>query len=260
MKFALVGGERREAGPGLSAACPVCAAAMIAKCGDIKVRHWAHRSTSDCDHWWEPETEWHRAWKNNFPNEWQEIIHTSKTGEAHIADVMTDGGVVLEFQHSFLQPAERQSREQFYPKMVWLVDGTRRKRDRKQFFGSLRGPMFGQSPIYSASINESALLRDWGASCAPVYFDFGTGETDDTSGSDTAALWRLNPGSRDGGVYLLRVPRAEFLRVHLAGAPFEEQCAGLIEDVHDYFRRQQARRPLDAFERYSALRRTRRRF
>ena len=39
VKFAVVEGERREAEPGLSAACPVCGTAMIAKCGDIKVRH-----------------------------------------------------------------------------------------------------------------------------------------------------------------------------------------------------------------------------
>jgi len=261
MKFAIVKGERREAEPGFSAACPVCGAAMIAKCGDIRVRHWAHRRTSDCDRWWEPETPWHRAWKNHFPPRWQETIHPTANGEKHIADVKTDRGVVLEFQHSPLDAAERQAREDFYPKMVWVVDGTRRKRDRKQFFESLRGPMFGQTPIYSVSINDSALLRDWGASKVPVYFDFGIGETGDTSGFDTTALWRLNPRTRDGNVYLLRVPRAEFVRVHLVGEFYDEQCAGLFEQVDDYLRQQQARQSLVAFERYSAQRaRARRRF
>jgi hypothetical protein len=121
--------------------------------------------------------------------------------------------------------------------------------------------MFGQSPIYSVAISDSALLRDWSASRVPVYFDFGTGETGDTSGFDTTALWRLNPRTQDGNVYLFRVPRAEFVRVHLVGEPYDEQCAGLIEQVDNYFRQQQAPRTLCAFERYSAQRvRARRRF
>ena len=132
-----VEGERREAEPGLSGKCPVCGDAMIAKCGQRKIRHWAHRGTRTCDHWWENETEWHRAWKNHFPQGWQEIVQQSKNGEKHIADVKTDSGVVLEFQHSFLREDERESREIFYPKMVWVVDGRRRKRDRKQFSASL---------------------------------------------------------------------------------------------------------------------------
>src|SRR5215475_7083918 len=108
MKFAVVGGERSEAQPGLSAECPVCGGAMIAKCGDHRVHHWAHRAACSCDHWWETETEWHRAWKNHFPEDWQEKVRRSQDGEKHIADVETDRGVVLEFQHSFLRRDERE--------------------------------------------------------------------------------------------------------------------------------------------------------
>ena len=39
MKLAIVEGERREAQPGLSAECPACGAAMIAKCGPDRVWH-----------------------------------------------------------------------------------------------------------------------------------------------------------------------------------------------------------------------------
>jgi competence protein CoiA len=258
MKFALVGGERREAEPGLSAECPVCRAAMIPKSGDVRVPHWAHRRTSDCDHWWEPETEWHRASKNHFPKDWQEIVHTSESGEKHIADVKTESGMVIEFQYSFLNPDERVSRENFYPKLVWVVNGQRRKRDRKQFFASLGSPLSISPvvPIYSVPMNESALLRDWGASRVPVYFDFGTDKTEETLRFDTDALWRLNPRTRHGSAYLVRVPRTQFVRIHLKGEPFEESCAELVELVDNYFR-EQARQPLVAFERYSARRRRR---
>ena len=137
-KFAVVEGQRQEAQPRLSGKCPGCGAAMIAKCGQLRVWHWAHRGTRTCDPWWEPETEWHRNWKNKFPEIWQEIIHRSETGEKHIADVKTGSGMVLEFQHSNLHHDERVSRENFYPKMVWVVNGRRRVRDRARFFASLR--------------------------------------------------------------------------------------------------------------------------
>jgi len=66
-----------------------------------------------CDPWWE-ETTWHRDWKAMFPVEWQEVVHHAPNGERHIADVRTEHGFVLEFQHSPLEPVERQARESFY--------------------------------------------------------------------------------------------------------------------------------------------------
>jgi hypothetical protein len=172
MKFAVVEGKRQEAQPGLSGECPDCRAAMIAKCGDVRVRHWAHRGARTCDPWWEPETPWHRAWKNYFPEDWQERSCTSEKGERHRADVKTDSGVVLEFQHSPLNQAERESREKFYPKLVWVVDALRRKGDRKHFFASLGSRKRANVPIYSipiidgnyppSMIEGGALLRDWG--------------------------------------------------------------------------------------------------
>src|SRR5262245_33578258 len=109
MRFAVVEGERREAQPGLAAECQVCGHAMIPKCGEYRVWHWAHKGTRTCDPWWESETEWHRAWKNHFPKDWQEIIRWSEDGEKHIADVMTESGIVLEFQHSYLRREEREA-------------------------------------------------------------------------------------------------------------------------------------------------------
>ena len=138
MKFSTIEGQRREAEPGLSAACPSCGGAMIAKCGAHRVWHWAHQGVRVCDPWWESETHWHRAWKNEFPVGWQEVIHTAQSGEKHIADVKTKTGTVIEFQHSFLKAEERTSREAFYGKMVWVVDGRRRVRDATQFYRSFR--------------------------------------------------------------------------------------------------------------------------
>ena len=72
MRFALIDNIRTEAQPKLSGLCCCCSMPVIAKCGRQKMWHWAHKSKTDCDNWWEPETEWHRNWKNNYLAEWQE--------------------------------------------------------------------------------------------------------------------------------------------------------------------------------------------
>jgi len=115
MKFAVVSDQRIEATPEAKGECPGCGDPVIAKCGKQKIWHWAHKGTRTCDPWWEPETEWHRAWKANFPNVQQEVRHQdTETGEWHIADVKVASGLVLEFQHSAISAQEIESREAFY--------------------------------------------------------------------------------------------------------------------------------------------------
>ena len=227
MRYALVGETRQEAKPGLSGVCPGCGKPMVAKCGEIRIWHWAHPQRSHCDPWWEGETEWHRNWKDRFPADWQEIVHRAENGEHHIADVRTDRGWVLEFQHSYIKPEERRSREAFYPQLVWIVDGTRRQRDQPKFNEKLKearqvyvlGRPMGK-PRYRIRARhhvnlwridfpkESALLRDWAESTAPMYIDFGgcNPPEDDT-------LWRVIQIIHRG-VYLAPMSRSLFLQYH----------------------------------------------
>jgi competence protein CoiA len=175
MEYALVSGQREEARPelrGVKGVCPYCREPVIAKCGDVRVWHWAHRGKRTCDVWWEPETDWHRGWKDHFPNTWREAIHFAHDGEKHIADVKTESGTVLEFQHSRLSRDERESRESFYPNMAWVVDALRRVQDRPQFLASLEtAAIHKRKPlVISLPANQGALLRDWTASRAPVFF------------------------------------------------------------------------------------------
>lgn len=175
MKYAVVEDQRQEAQPGRSGICPACGNPMIARCGDVRVHHWAHRGGRNCDTWWENETEWHRTWKNQFPVNWQEIVLSAENGERHIADVRTDQEWVLEFQHSKIDTDERTARELFYQKLVWIVDGTRRKRDQKQFIKALKDriPCIKEFNLFKIPLpDECALLRDWIGSKALVFFDF----------------------------------------------------------------------------------------
>lgn len=200
MKFALVDNERREAEPRMHGLCPVCGQPVIAKCGEYKINHWAHVARADCDKWWEAETDWHRAWKNNFAPEWQEVImHDDKTGEKHVADVRTPDGLVIEFQHSSIKPDEQRSREAFYKEMVWVVDGTRCPSDSIRFFKEPRCQL-GKSVYFDCY--EEAFPRNWRSSKVPVIMDFGTPP------KEPDYLYCLLPRQKT----LVRILRQDFIR------------------------------------------------
>jgi competence protein CoiA len=182
MRYALVEAEKAEAAPKSKGICPHCNSPMIAKCGRVKVWHWAHQGNPPCDPWWESETEWHRNWKDEFPKEWQEVSKVdSETGEKHIADVKTPFGLVIEFQHSIIKPEERVSREKFYKQMVWVVDGNRGELDEDHFNIGLSGPIETSPLAFRIEWwSKSRLFHNWCESNCKVYIDFGKD-----------VLWRL---------------------------------------------------------------------
>lgn len=212
MRFALVNGERQEAQKGLSGMCPGCNQPVVAKCGKIKIKHWAHRGELICDSWKENETNWHRTWKGYFPNDWQEIHHISESGEKHIADVRTDQNFVLEFQHSYLNHEERKSRQDFYKKLIWVVHAKTRKRDQEKFLSLLnKGIQIKQNlPLLMLRgfLDECALLRDWAGSPAPIFFDF----------DETSTLWYLLPQSTVSQAYVVKFSKEYFIELHREGA------------------------------------------
>lgn len=213
-KFAIVDGQRREAERGLVGTCQVCGSPMIAKCGEQRIHHWAHKGVLRCDHWWEPETEWHRNWKNMFPPEWQEVVHYAANGEKHIADVKTDKERVVEFQHSHLNPEERRAREAFYGPMDWVVNGLRRKRDKPNFYEGINAlrpyAIIQRVPCYKMPSEECAVLRNWASSARDVFFDFGAAEEDAVRFGEPI-LWHLDAKSPAGWAILTPVPTAWFI-------------------------------------------------
>jgi competence protein CoiA len=226
MKLALLNGQRQEAQPRLSGECQACGRPMIARCGEERVWHWAHKGRLLCDRWWENETEWHRAWKGQFPLDWQEVVHRDGSGERHIADVKTADGWVIEFQHSHIKPDERRSRETFYsPKLTWVVDGTRRQRDRVQLIrawneGAPRGKL-----MRKVFADDCRLLREWSGSDAPIFFDFGEVDT---------LVWLLTAKSRYGSAYIGQFSRAKFVENHSIMGQFEKSVNYIVKLVADY--------------------------
>lgn len=171
MRYALIDGVRREAQPKLDGLCPGCKEKVIAKCGKHVVWHWAHTSRH-CDPWWETETEWHRNWKNRFPIEWQEVsLIDPGTQELHIADVRTPAGLVLEFQHSTIDPSEVEARQHFYQKIIWVVDGRKNDFDGFNFTNGRTRP--NQHGIVEFRwFSRSKLFDRWHIT-KPVFIDFG---------------------------------------------------------------------------------------
>ncbi len=168
-----------EAWPNGRGECPQCGDELVAKCGEVVEWHWAHKS-KDCDPWSEPESEWHRTWKNCFDKQHQEVVLPP-----HRADVKINN-VVIEFQKSNISQGEIRQREKFYGDMVWVLNTV-------DFRGNieLRRP----TPKPPAIVNHSSPLsegyftfrwrhprKSWFAAERPLFFDIGIGsfERDDT--------------------------------------------------------------------------------
>jgi hypothetical protein len=190
-------------------------------------------------------------------------VHHAETGEKHIADVKTGRGWIIEFQHSYLKPEERRSRDAFYRKLIWVVDGTRRKRDKAQFLKAWNEgvPVGANSLVRRAFSDDCVLLREWAGSNAPIFFDFG----------DPQVLWWLFARSAGGSTYLAPYSRATFVESHRGAAPeigrefdaFMNDIPTLVADYESHLRApsltRPATQPVQGFQPYLAFRNRRRR-
>lgn len=203
MRFALHNQIRIEAERGTKGQCPACGAALVAKCGTVRVPHWAHKGQRHCDPWWENETEWHRDWKQHFPGHWQEVLARSESREIHVADIKTPNGLVVEFQHSPISVPERDSREDFYGNMIWVLDGLRAKTDFGSFYDHVHFHA-GKNidAVRTVKINPLVprITSRWHHARRPVYLDFG----DDR-------LWQIPVEQEGWGKHVQVLSKVEFL-------------------------------------------------
>ena len=253
MLIAEVNGKRTHATKGTKGICPCCKVEVIAKCGEVKIAHWSHKSKKNCDSWHEAETDWHRMWKNYFPENWQEIIkYDQETGEKHIADVCTENGFTLEFQHSPIKPEERLSREQFYRNMNWVVDGTRLKNDYKRFEKGIKENIGNISPIYNQeeilvgnlleiSFADELLPKNWLNSNVPVVFDFkGLNEINEPNDL-RQSVFCLLPLKDIFHRYLIQIPIQYFIETAKSGlwANFVNNCVNELQKLIQHRKQRQ---------------------
>lgn len=239
MRYANVNGERAAAMQGLAGTCPACGSPVVPKCGSLRAHHWAHRGKRSCDSWWEPLTEWHRAWQDRFPEDWRERICYSTSGEKHIADIQTPQGLTIEFQHSHISAEERRARELYYDNMVWVVNGARLKRDFPRFReGAAR---LGKTPwkgVFTTPFPEEAFPRTWLNCSTPVFFDFNSAELVTHQDVHLARLlWCLLPGRVLDTAVVLAMEFPELIRGAQTG-PTLFTVENVRNAVGDYLARQ----------------------
>tara|TARA_R100000789_G_scaffold100384_2_gene110304 strand:- start:3447 stop:4112 length:666 start_codon:yes stop_codon:yes gene_type:complete len=209
MHYASLNSVRVEPSPGAYAFCSCCGSELIAKCGSQKLWHWAHKRRTHCDHWWENETIWHRNWKQKFPASWQEVVQSSESGEKHIADIKTEFGLVVEFQHSPISYQERWAREMFYQKMIWVIDGTRLKSDTDTFFKHInvkKGRNVDGVEVVEFNPRVPRITKRWMEAEKLIFLDFGD-----------ADLWGISAKMGIWQKITSKIPKVEFVDTITSG-------------------------------------------
>jgi competence protein CoiA len=204
MRYAIVNGEKSEATARAKGHCCGCGEPVKAYCGKKNAPHWRHPPNSDCVSGSEPETPWHVAWKDHFPVEHQEVsFQDQETGRRFRADVHTYQGWTIEIQHSPISTEDRDARNKFYKRIVWIVSAMRRKKDVEAIVKTFtKSQKFGRT-IAGARVTSKlpTILEEWRNTGAPVFIDIG----------DPEFLILLYPQTFEGSEFLLPVEKAELL-------------------------------------------------
>lgn len=181
---------------------------VVAKVGEVMMPHWARLPGGTPDPWSEPETEWHRTWKERLvPDDWQEYTFP---GGQHRADAIGAGGVVVEFQHSSIDPLTIRARETYYlahaKGLVWVFDAQGWALDKETLLKAKDGKAIEirwRSPRMSL----------FEVSC-PMYLDVGNGMMFEVQHISTASPYTVT---------VLPIKTGEFVATFgvAAGTPFE---------------------------------------
>ena len=234
MHFALLDGVRVEPEKGLDGViCPICRQPVRARCGEVRVKHWAHKSVIDCDLWKESETTWHREWKNHF-GDLQEQMH-EKDGVRHMADVKTSDGTIVEFRHSTIDTEGIRTREAFFGETMFWVADCMAESKKLRFYDNLSSARkldfcADETEVWSISDPERVFPRRWVESRRFVFFDFGE-----------PLLWCLFPRNEKArwGVFIHVSKNAFVAMVKNGYAKFREECVSIWRQVDDLRRKAQ---------------------
>ena len=225
MHFALLGNMRVEPIKGLDGVvCPICKQPVYARCGEARIAHWAHKSVIDCDPWQEPETQWHRDWKNRF-GDMQEQMH-EKDGARHIADVKTPDGTIVEFRHRFINGEGQRTRQAFFGEtMFWVVDCASNLKRVERFKDNrycLNEEHVSAHEVWSTREAGKCFPLTWINCQRFVFFDFG--EED---------LWYIFPRRDDDpNTICMRMSKDDFVATVKNGyAKFRERCVDIYRVV-----------------------------
>ena len=194
-RFAIVDGERLDISKAQReqrGICPLCGGDLVAKKGDIRESHWSHINKRKCDAWYESKGQWHRWWQNRFDESLQEIQRKSECAneECHIADVLTSDNWVIEFQYSHLSVENIFIRENFYGDMLWVINGTRLKRDKikGEELLDIKDFKISKTGMRYFILKGNEINQHWVNSHKLVFFDFFGKFNEPSVGTDILCL------------------------------------------------------------------------
>jgi len=117
--------------------CEVCSNVLVAKKGNIKIHHYAHKYSDiiNCDDWApkfksDSDHHWHLQWqyffKNNDFGNIECVIKKEIDNKiiCHRADIITKTNYIIEIQHSNISDKDVVKREDFYgDNLLWIING-----------------------------------------------------------------------------------------------------------------------------------------
>jgi hypothetical protein len=146
---------------------------------------------------------------------------------------------VIEFQHSAIHPTEIQSREAFYKNMLWVVDGTRLKRDSPRFFKGFSDLKPTVKGFLLADFPEECFPASWLSSSVPVYFDFQESNSIGQQDEIHSSLWCLFAGRIGKCAVVAGVRRKKFIELTFT-APHLLFARDNLSYIAEYIRLQRA--------------------
>lgn len=217
MKYALLNGVYVTATPHQKdAICPLCKSKVVAKCGVIKVHHWAHKKGNPCDSWREADSEWRHRWLEHFVDCDVEAI-IENNGTRHFADIKTKNGTTVLLRRGRVKEAELRKMEDFFEGLVWIVDLSANKRAAIKLRNAFRDRTIHK--VFKNAYRTFGGLGigipdEWSRNRYPVIFDFSGVE--DVPQFISQYMWCLMPYEENSLVYdrfLLRYTKEKMLEL-----------------------------------------------
>lgn len=162
-------GERIEATPNKTVYCSICKFEVISKCGNTNIWHWAHKNLEDCDTFSEGETLWHKEWKERYPLKCREVVIRNHRADIKIKDL------VIELQNSPINAEEIKEREQFYNKMIWVLNLTEKSVNQLEGGNFIIKEKTNANGHKYLTFKWKHMKRSFLFATKPIYLDFGEG-------------------------------------------------------------------------------------
>lgn len=167
--FDQVDGHQVAAQKGLkNVLCGCCKEQVLAKCGEIKIWHFAHEKKSQCEvALYGGMTKWHLEWQERFPEKCREITR-EYFGIRHRADVICNN-TVFECQKKMMPLEVMLERENFWRKagytFYWIFESQKVDSYGEPWFqilktynGDARSFKWRHAPEIAANISGNILI------------------------------------------------------------------------------------------------------